>query len=99
MEAQRGTPRVLIFSLRNIFGKALFRCPHFEFEDLICEIDAADLLAPRLDPSNARSSFAMRLGYHAPIMLNPGLRTKSPKRQYEVLFTICGYPRDLIMFN
>ena len=99
MEAQRGTPRVLIFSLRNIFGKALFRCPHFEFEDLICEIDSADLLAPKLDPSSARSSFATRLGYHAPIILNPGLRPISPKRQYDVLFTICGYPRDLIMFN
>ncbi|HMJ25201.1 MAG TPA: glycosyltransferase [Pyrinomonadaceae bacterium] len=99
MEAQRGTPRVLIFSLRNIFGKALFRCPHFEFEDLICEIDSAELLAPKLDPSSARSSFATRLAYHAPIILNPGLRKISAKQQYDILFTVCGYPQDLIMFN
>jgi Glycosyl transferases group 1 len=99
MEAQRGTPRVLIFSLRNIYGKALFRCPHFEFEDLICEMDSADLLAPKLDPSSARSSFATRLAYHAPVILNPGLRTIPAKQKYDMLFTVCGYPQDLIMFN
>jgi hypothetical protein len=99
MEAQRGTPRVLMFSLRNIFGKALFRCPHFEFEDLVCEMDSADLLAPKLDPSSARSSFATRLAYHAPVILNPGLRTIPAKQQYDMLFTVCGYPQDLLMFN
>lgn len=100
MEAQqRDIPRVLIFSLRNIFGKDLFRCPHFEFEDLICEMDFAELLAPKLDPSSVRSSLAIRLAYHAPIILNPGLQTIPAKRQYDILFTICGYPRDLIMFN
>ena len=99
MVAQCGTPRVLIFSLRNIFGKALFRCPHFEFEDLICEIDSAELLAPIVDPSSVRSSFATRLAYHAPIFLNPGLRPQPTKRQYDLLFAVCGYPRDLIMFN
>src|SRR5215475_10922732 len=61
MDAQPDKPRVLIFSLRNIFGKALFRCPHYEFEDLIREIDSADLLAPKVDPSSRRSSLATRL--------------------------------------
>ena len=56
-----GKPRVLIFSLRNIFGKALFRCPHFEFEDIICEIDSAELLAPKVDPSSLRAWIAARL--------------------------------------
>src|SRR4029077_20883690 len=94
---QPDKPRVLIFSLRNIFGKALFRCPHYEFEDLICEIDSADLLAPKVDPSSRRSSLATRLAYHAPVALNPGIRKISPRRQYDLLFTICGYPQDLIM--
>jgi hypothetical protein len=49
MDTQPGKPRVLIFSLRNIFGKALNRCPHYEFEDIICEIDSAELLAPKVD--------------------------------------------------
>lgn len=99
MEPQSGTPRVLVFSLRNIFGKALFRCPHFEFEDLICEIDSAELLAPKVDPSSRRPSLATRLAYHAPVMLNPGIQITLPEKQYEVLFTVCGYPQDLIMFN
>ena len=99
MERQPGKPRVLIFSLRNIFGKALFRCPHFEFEDLICEIDSAELLAPKVDPSSRRSSLATRLAYHAPVVLDPGIERISGKGQYDILFTICGYPQDLIMFN
>jgi hypothetical protein len=99
METQRGTPRVLIFSLRNIYGKALFRCPHFEFEDLICEMDSAELLAPKLDASSTRPSFATRLAYHAPIILDSGLRTTPAQRQYDMLFSVCGYPQDLIMFN
>jgi hypothetical protein len=99
MDNQPGKPRVLIFSLRNIFGKALFRCPHFEFEDLICEIDSAELLAPKVDPSSRRSSFATQLAYYAPVAFNPGIQTVPAKRHYDVLFTICGYPQDLIMFN
>jgi hypothetical protein len=99
MNAKPGKPRVLIFSLRNIFPKALFRCPHYEFEDIICEIDSADLLAPKVDPSSTRSSFATRLAFHAPVLLNPGIQKISAKKHYDIFFTICGYPIDLIMFN
>jgi len=99
MDSQLGKPRVLIFSLRNIFGRALFRCPHFEFEDLICEMDSAELLAPKLDPSSRRSRFATQLAYHAPVTLNPGIQTIAATGQYDILFTICGYPQDLLMFN
>jgi Glycosyl transferases group 1 len=99
MEARSGKPRVLIFSLRNIFSKALFRCPHYEFEDIICEIDSAELLAPQVDPSSARSTFATRLAYHAPVVLNPGIPRITAKIQYDIFFTICGFPQDLLMVN
>jgi len=99
MQPQPGAQRVLIFSLRNIFGRALFRCPHYEFEDIICEIDSAELLAPKLDPSSMRSTLATRLAYHVPVLLNPGIPAIPTQRQYDILFTICGYPQDLIMFN
>src|SRR5260370_19041194 len=99
IDTQSGKPRVLIFSLRNIFGKALFRCPHYEFEDIICEIDSAALLAPKLDPSNMRSKFATRLAYRAPVTLNPGIRRISAKTHYDIFFTICGWPQDLLMVN
>jgi Glycosyl transferases group 1 len=92
-------PRVLVFSLRNIFGRALNRCPHYEFEDIICEIDSAELLAPKVDPASRRASFATRLGYHAPLALNPGIPKTQANGPYDLLFTICGFPQDLIMFN
>ncbi|HKB90479.1 MAG TPA: hypothetical protein VKC60_08180, partial [Opitutaceae bacterium] len=99
MDTQPGKPRVLIFSLRNIFGKALFRCPHFEFEDLICEIDSAELLAPQIDSHSTRSAFATRLAYHVPVALNPGIRKTPAKTHYDIFFTICGFPQDLLMVN
>jgi Glycosyl transferases group 1 len=99
MEARPGKPRTLIFSLRNIFPKALFRCPHYEFEDLICEMDSAELLAPQVDPSSARSAFAARLGYHAPVALNPGIPRTTTNIPYDIFFTICGFPQDLLMVN
>ncbi len=99
MKTQPSKARVLILSFRNVFGKALFRCPHFEFEDIICEIDSAELFAPKVDPSSWRFSFATRLAYSAPITLNPGVRGLSNKGHYDVLFTICAFPQDLLMFS
>jgi hypothetical protein len=99
MDTQPRKPRVLIFSLRNIFRKALFRCPHYEFEDIICEIDSAELLAPEVDPSNRRSTFATRLAYHAPVRLNPGIPRIPAEIHYDIFFTICGFPQDLLMVN
>jgi len=99
MNAQISQPRVLIFSLRNIFGKALNRCPHYEFEDIICEIDSAELLAPTIDATSRRANFATRLAYHLPVVLNPGMPKMPARGQYDILFTICGFPQDLIMFD
>jgi len=96
---QSGNARVLIFSLRNIYGKALFRCPHHEFEDIICEIDSAELLAPTLDPSKRFPAFATRLAYHAPIALNPGIQRTNARKNYDIFFTVCGFPQDLLMVN
>jgi hypothetical protein len=97
-----GKPRVLIFSLRNIFGRALFRCPHFEFEDIICDIDSAELWAPELDPYSRYSTLALRLAYHSPLIPNPGIRTRPARSDYDVFFVICGgsaSPYDLLMLN
>jgi len=91
--------RALIFSPRNIFGNAHFRCPHFEFEDIICKIDSAELFAPKADPSSLRFSFATRLAYWTPITLNPGIHGLSDKGLYDIFFTICGFPQDLLVFS
>jgi Glycosyl transferases group 1 len=102
METRPNNPRVLIFSLRNIFPRALFRCPHYEFEDIICEIDSAELWAPEVNPYSARSTLAMRLAYHAPVLLNPGIRGIPRETDYDIFFTICGglaSPYDLLMVD
>jgi hypothetical protein len=102
MNVKPDKPRVLLFSLRNIFGRALFRCAHFEFEDIICEIDSAEVLAPELNPDRPWSKFAMRTAYHAPIILNPGVRAMPVKAEYDLFFTVCGglaSPYDLLMVN
>ncbi|MGJ5203837.1 glycosyltransferase family protein [Bradyrhizobium sp. HKCCYLR20261] len=62
-------------------------------------MDSAELFAPTLDPSNRRASFATRLGYHAPVLLNPGIARIKAQQPYDVLFAICGFPQDLIMFD
>jgi len=92
-------PRILIFSQRNIFGKALFRCPLYEFENIISQIDSVELLAPTADPCTFRNRTANSLGYHAPIMLNPKIQSQKPKITYDVFFAVCGAPTDLLMVN
>ena len=78
-------PRILIFSQRNIFKKALFRCAHYEFEYVISQIDSAEILAPEADPLHWRHNFAKRIAYHAPIALNPGIQRTQPKGRYELV--------------
>jgi hypothetical protein len=92
-------PRVLIFSQRNIFKKALFRCAHFEFEDMICQIDSADILAPEIDPSNLRQRIAKWIAFHAPLGISPASAKTQIKKQYDLFLAICGAPGDLLMLN
>ena len=60
------------------------------------------MLAPEFDPYGARSTLAMRLAYHAPVWLKPGIRRITAKKHYDLLFTMCGglaSPYDLLMLN
>ena len=97
MDTHPPKPRVLIFSLRNIFGKALFSCPHYKFEDIICEIDSPVLLAPELDPCSTRLRFTTRLTTHAPLALKPSINLTLDHNHYDVFFSmICSFPQDLL---
>ncbi len=92
--------RVLLLSHRNIAGPALFRCPHYEFEDIICQIDSADLVAPNPGPwFDVRSRLAKRVAWHLPLSLNPGIPRITINRHYDLLFSICNAPIDLLMLN
>jgi hypothetical protein len=97
--AQTRSPRILIFSQRNIFKKALFRCAHYEFENIISQIDSVELLAPELDLSTRRQAIAKRIAFHAPIALNPGIERTRPKAHYDLFLAVCGAPTDLLMVD
>lgn len=76
-----------------------FRCPHFEFEDVIAEVDAADFVAPRFNPHNSRHALTKKLAYHTPILLNPGVERLCVKNNYDLFFAICGNPTDLHLIH
>jgi hypothetical protein len=62
-------------------------------------MDSVDLIAPEMDPWTSRATFATRLGYHVPLTLNPGIQRIQAKRRYDLFFTICGFPQDLLVVN
>jgi Glycosyl transferases group 1 len=89
-------PRVFLFSQRNHRRIMPYLCPHFEFEDIISEIDSVKMLAPRLDLSDRRHVIAKQIGYHVPVFLNPGMEKVSLNDTYDLFFAICGSPAELI---
>jgi hypothetical protein len=92
-------PRILIFSQRNASKRLPFRCAHFEFEDVIAQIDSVELLAPHFEISTRRHALAKQLAYHIPIALNPGIGRASFKADYDLFLAICGDPTDLLRIN
>src|SRR6202790_1240680 len=99
IDTQSRKPRTLIFSLRNIFRNDLFRCALYEFEDIINEIDHAEILAPRGDATSRRNQLARRLAFHAPITLKADLQKPKVDKHYDLFLAMCGGPRDLLMID
>lgn len=96
--------RILLFSHRNLANdpakSVLFRCPHYEFEDIICETDAVDLVAPGPGRWHSRRhAVAKGIAWHLPLILNPGVAASKISRKYDLFFTICGSPVDLLAVN
>jgi hypothetical protein len=92
-------PRILLFSQRNAAKRLPFRCAHFEFEDVIAEVDSAELLAPRFDQSTRRHHYAKQLAYHTPLVLNPGMESKNFDHTYDLFVAVCGDPTDVLRIN
>jgi hypothetical protein len=89
-------PRILMCSQRNLSRKLPFRCAHFEFEDVISQIDSAHLVAPRVDTSSRRHTIAKGLAYHTPIALDPGVQQPETNASYDLFLAICADPTDLL---
>jgi len=97
--AQRVRPRTLIASQRNLSKILPYRCAHFEFEDVISEIDSVDILAPKVNIATRRFAFTKQLAYHSPFSLNPGIVSPPIRTDYDVFLAICGNPADLLTVN
>jgi hypothetical protein len=92
-------PRILIFSRRNASRTLPFRCAHFEFEDLISEVDSAAIIAPRFDHTTRRYQYAKLIAYHTPLVLNPGIEKGKLDADYDLFVAVCGDPADLIALS
>lgn len=99
IDTHASEPRTLILSLRNIYRKDLFRCALYEYEDIIKEIDRAEILAPEGDPTSRRNQLARRLAFYAPITLKADLQKPKVNKHYDLFLAMCGGPRDLMMID
>jgi len=93
-------PRICIFSQRHLH-RLVSRCPMYEFEDVICEIDDVEVLVPESNRSfPVCQKIANRLARHISIAsLNPGVRELRLDRNYELFVAMCQFPSDLLSLN
>ena len=93
----RHSPRILIFSQRNIYEQAVWRCSFYELEELLQEIDSVTLLAPTPRKwYRYGKRAALRLGKHLTTPLNPGIAQAKLDRYYDLFFAVCQKPSELL---
>ena len=96
----RKTPRILLFSERNVYRPEVWRCPINEFEGVLQEFEAVDMVAPtpaKWYPIGKR--IAARLGRKFKTPLNPGIRKTVLKHDYDVFMAVCDKPSELLNIN
>lgn len=99
-KSKKADQRICVFSQRNLQG-LVSRCASYEFEDVLCEIDQVDLLAPQPSPSyRLRQKLSNRVARHASIArLNPGIRKLHLENNYDLFLANCLSPTDLLSLN
>jgi len=89
-----------MFSQRNIRGKDPSRCPLYEFEDTICQIDSAEILAP--EPRERPMLYTKIANYLAEVS-SIFVKSEVPKiklqNSYDILFVVCSFMKDLKDFD
>lgn len=88
-------PRILVISQRGL-GIALNALSFFEFEDIICEVDDADLVAPRLvkqAPSRMLRRISNRAQRYLGLDIQPARRIEAIdiRRDYDLAIVIMPY--------
>lgn len=94
------SPRVLLFSERNIHEHEVWRCAFHEFEELLQSIESVDLVAPypRAWYKNGKR-VALRLGRHFTSPINPGIAAPALTKEYDLFFAVCEKPSELLNVN
>jgi hypothetical protein len=88
-QGQSDQSRILLFSNKNLYDHLVWRCPFREFERILEDIDAVDVLAPKPGkwyPQGRR--VAMKLGEYAPVPINPGVPETRIDREYDLFITV-----------
>jgi hypothetical protein len=99
LDTENRRQRTLVFSQRNIHANAAYRCPHYEFEDIICQIDSAEILAPWPGKRFALGTrLANRAAEAALMALNLAYKNYLKKNTTFFLRSLHS-PRDLLNFN
>jgi glycosyltransferase involved in cell wall biosynthesis len=92
--------RICVYSQRHL-QQMLSACGDYEFEDLICEFDDADVLYA--EPSHAlkaRRKISSQLARRTSIScLNPGAKKQKIDRDYDLFFAKFLLKRDLLSLN
>ena len=100
---EKNNARVLMLSHRNIANRIFARCVWFEFEDMIKQIDCIAMLAPERVRSvkgfDTGYRIASKVGQYLPIALNPGVPSTTVEKEYDLFFTVCTFPMDLLYVN
>lgn len=89
--------RVLYFSFRNLYRPEAWRCSYNEFERIVQEIDAVDVVSPGKGLlRDFRKKNAERIGNRTPVRINPGVEISRVKKEYDVFFVVCEKPAELL---
>ena len=93
-------PRICLLSFRNLY-KHVWRTSEYEFEDVICQMDDVDLLAPgpRSWFKISRKVANQLARYNICHRLSPGITLLRPNRDYELFVAICQSAVDLLVLN
>jgi len=103
MHSKKMTPykkRILMFSPRNIVPSIFARCMLYEFEDIIREIDAVTMLAPKPTKFYKYGDrIANRMAHASAIAMNPGIPSSRIEGEYSLMFVMCEFAKDLLLMN
>lgn len=93
-------PRILFLSQRNIYEREVWRASFFEFEQILQRIDSVDVVAPgRKSWYRNGKRLALRLGERFKRPMDPGLEPVRLTRDYDLFFTVCEKPSELLHVN